>query len=54
MTDKEKQRIIKLRNRGLGYGAIAMELGISKNVVSSILNLINHKIIFAKIVVISL
>lgn len=35
MTDKEKQRVIKLRNSGLGYGAIAMELGISKNVVSS-------------------
>lgn len=30
MTDKEKQRIIELRNSGLGYGAIAMELGISK------------------------
>lgn len=35
MTDKEKQKIIELRNSGLGYGAIAMELGISKNVVSS-------------------
>ena len=35
MTDKEKQRIIELRNSGLGYGAIAMELGLSKNVVSS-------------------
>ena len=35
MTDKEKQRIIELRNSGHGYGAIAMELGISKNVVSS-------------------
>ena len=35
MTYKEKQRIIELRNSGLGYGAIAMELGLSKNVVSS-------------------
>ena len=35
MTEKEKQRIIELRNNGLGYGAIAVELGISKNVVSS-------------------
>ena len=33
MIEKEKQRIIELRNNGLGYGAIVIELGISKNIV---------------------
>ena len=35
MTEKEKLRIEELRNKGQSYGAIASELGLSKNVVSS-------------------
>lgn len=41
MTNKEKQIIIELRKSGLGYGAIATELGISKNAVSAFCRRLN-------------
>ena len=35
MNDIEKKRIIELKGKGIGYGSIAKELGISKSTVSS-------------------
>lgn len=48
MTNKEKQRIIELRNSGLGYGAIATELGISKNAVSAFCRRYNVELVKEK------
>lgn len=49
MTNKEKQRIIELRNSGLGYGAIATELGISKNAVSAFCRRFNDESVKEKV-----
>ena len=35
MTVSQKQEIAKLRGRGVGYGKIALALGISQNTVKS-------------------
>ena len=45
MTNQEKIQILKLKEQGLGYKAIAIKLNISRNTVASVIRRNNGAII---------